>query len=209
MHDRERRVLVVDDDVGIRNALARTLTQLGFAVDCSATASDAIHKLEHEGPHHSLFADLKLGAEDGLDVIRVARALTRPVPAYAMTGFEDVFHHNRGVLFEGVGVLLKPLDRPTIVKAVARLEGDAAERERKLRAAIDDFTRKFRIEANYARRMLETIVEGHSAKETRVGGEYLPKHARDRARTQILSKSRLGSLDAVCRWIYLHAFRAA
>jgi len=127
-----------------------------------------------------------------------------------MTGFEDAKHHNRGVLETGVKVLLKPIDKPTVVQTLASLDADATENRRRLRAAIDAFLRTFDIQIGWARRMLETIVDGYSPKDTRTeDGKPLPRWTIDKTRAEILAKSRLQSTDAVIRWIYRHAWHTS
>jgi DNA-binding response OmpR family regulator len=202
-------LLLVDDDQGIRNRLGFSLRKLGVDVDTAATVAEAIHKLTKEGSFDYAFVDLKLPDGDGLDVMRVARSLH--VAAYAITGSGDADHHNRGVLLDDVRVLLKPLHGLMLAKVMERFEGDEDRRAQLLTNAIEAFIMVFAIDGDrtYVRRMLETIVEGKSPKETRTSdGRMLTEWQVGRARGTILRNSRLGSIEAVFKWLYDYAFRS-
>ena len=62
------RVLVIDDEKNIRRTLALCLEGLGCAVTEAATAAAALEALAR-APHDLAFLDLRLGTENGLDLI--------------------------------------------------------------------------------------------------------------------------------------------
>ena len=61
-------VLVVDDEPRIRSTLAYLLEGDGHAVEAASTGRDALAAVRRE-PYDVAFLDLRLGAEDGLDLI--------------------------------------------------------------------------------------------------------------------------------------------
>jgi len=72
------RCMVVDDDPAVLDGTRMLLTQWGCAVDCFATAPDAMARLAHSGePHFDVvLCDLQLaGDDDGVSVIETARRL--------------------------------------------------------------------------------------------------------------------------------------
>ncbi len=71
------KILVVDDEVPVRELLRRGLAQLGnFSVDIAASGSEAIEKIEKE-LFDLVLTDLKMPEMDGLDLLKAIKA-TRP-----------------------------------------------------------------------------------------------------------------------------------
>jgi CheY-like chemotaxis protein len=86
------RVLVVDDDDGVREAVRDYLVDCGADV-VSVRSAQAAMLILAEGPPDVLISDIRMPAHDGFWLIRAVRALPRErggdVPAIAMTGRLD------------------------------------------------------------------------------------------------------------------------
>ncbi len=84
------RILVVDDDVRLRDLLSRYLTEQGFQVATLPDARELDKKLQRDPPH-LLVLDLMLPGEDGLAVCRRLRGTGESVPIIMLTAKgEDV-----------------------------------------------------------------------------------------------------------------------
>ena len=84
------KILVVDDDVRLRDLLSRYLTEQGFQVTTLPDARDLDRKLQRDPPH-LVVLDLMLPGEDGLAVCRRLRAAGENVPIVMLTAKgEDV-----------------------------------------------------------------------------------------------------------------------
>src|SRR5512141_1070595 len=84
------KILVVDDDVRLRDLLSRYLTEQGFQVASLPDARDLDRKLQRDPPH-LIVLDLMLPGEDGLAVCRRLRAAGESVPIVMLTAKgEDV-----------------------------------------------------------------------------------------------------------------------
>jgi len=84
------RILVVDDDVRLRDLLTRYLSGQGFEVKAIADARDLDKRLQRDPPH-LVVLDLMLPGEDGLAVCRRLRAAGEDVPIIMLTAKgEDV-----------------------------------------------------------------------------------------------------------------------
>jgi CheY-like chemotaxis protein len=111
------RVLVVDDEALVREAICRALEKAGHAV---ATASNGLEALRHfDGPPGErpdvVVLDVRMPVMDGrafMQARRFGRALA-DVPVVIVTGYSDV-------CFEGVEVLEKPFGTDDVVAAVER-----------------------------------------------------------------------------------------
>src|ERR1051326_9418552 len=78
-----REVLLIDDDLAIREALTRALSDAGFRVQTAATAMDALRWISAHQPD-AVILDLGLPDLDGAAVLRMLRGITS-VPVIVAT----------------------------------------------------------------------------------------------------------------------------
>ncbi|HVO87075.1 MAG TPA: two-component system response regulator OmpR [Casimicrobiaceae bacterium] len=84
------KILVVDDDVRLRDLLTRYLGEQGFQVSALPDATQIDKKLQRDPPH-LVVLDLMLPGEDGLSVCRRLRGMGETVPIIMLTAKgEDV-----------------------------------------------------------------------------------------------------------------------
>ncbi len=83
------RVLVVDDDQAIREAVARTLERLGHEPVQAADGQEGLDRLR-EGGIHIVLADLKMPGLTGLELLRAAKALVPDTEVIMITGHGTV-----------------------------------------------------------------------------------------------------------------------
>ena len=83
---RSGRVLVVDDEVNARTALAELLKDEGFDVEIAADAFKALGKYESFAPH-VVVTDLKMPGMDGIELVKTIRAKDDPAEVIVMTAF--------------------------------------------------------------------------------------------------------------------------
>ncbi|MGB8433708.1 MAG: response regulator, partial [Burkholderiales bacterium] len=90
MSEAKTRILVVDDDVRLRDLLNRYLGEQGFAVRAVADAHAMDKLLAHER-FDLLVLDLMLPGEDGLSICRRLRGTKNSIPIIMLTAKgEDV-----------------------------------------------------------------------------------------------------------------------
>lgn len=80
-------ILVIEDDVRVRSALARALTEMGHAVRTSAAGMDGLQSALTDQPD-VVVLDLGLPDVDGVEVLRMLRAVSA-VPVVAATARDD------------------------------------------------------------------------------------------------------------------------
>ena len=119
------RVLIVEDDADGREPLAEVLTAEGYEVAGAANGAMAIAQLDD---CDVLVLDLGLPDLDGLDIVRIARALPEPPAVVVFTG-----HHRLKADAEGAGCdvfILKPdLDELLARLAAIAVQGRTAARK--------------------------------------------------------------------------------
>ena len=80
-----KRVLVVDDDPEMREAMARILGAAGYAVELAADGDQAI-EVQRARPAEVLITDVFMPSRDGLETIQYFRMEYPDVGIIAMTG---------------------------------------------------------------------------------------------------------------------------
>lgn len=80
-----KRVLVVDDDPEMREAMARILGAAGYAVELAADGDQAI-EVQRARPAEVLITDVFMPSRDGLETIQYFRVEYPDVGIIAMTG---------------------------------------------------------------------------------------------------------------------------
>ena len=80
------RVLIVDDDVTIRNLIADALREVGYEVDTAANGIDALQRMRRQPPA-AVVLDLMMPRMDGMTFTRLVRLNPRlaQVPVIMVT----------------------------------------------------------------------------------------------------------------------------
>lgn len=113
-------ILVVEDEVLIRDLIEETLKEAGFGVATAATASDAVRLLETNGEYRALITDIDLEEKHaGWAVARRARELHPDIPVLYVTGGSTNDWSANGV--PGSVLIAKPFAPAQIVTAVSQL----------------------------------------------------------------------------------------
>jgi len=122
------KILVVDDDVRLRDLLTRYLSEQGFQVSSLADASQIDKKLQRDPPH-LVVLDLMLPGEDGLTVCRRLRGAGESVPIIMLTAKGEDVDRIVGLEMGADDYLPKPFNPRELVArihAVLRRHGERA-----------------------------------------------------------------------------------
>src|SRR5689334_19033119 len=106
---RTGRVLVVDDEVNARTALAELLRDEGYDVETAADAFKALGKYESFSPH-VVVTDLKMPGMDGIELVKKVRAMEDAAAVVVMTAFGAVSSAVDAMRAGAAEYLTKPLN---------------------------------------------------------------------------------------------------
>ena len=103
------RVLVVDDDPGIRETMNDILTLEGFDVTVASDGESAI-ALCRKGGFDVALLDIRMPGMDGVETLEVLKAITPHLRVVMITGFEAGDLARRAMDAGAEAVFHKPLD---------------------------------------------------------------------------------------------------
>jgi excisionase family DNA binding protein len=123
--DTRHRVLVVDDEEGIRDLLSRTLALAEYEVETTADGKSALESIRNDG-YKLLIADLRMPGMDGLTLIREVKQINPHLPIIIITGYSSESSAIEAVNLGVAGYLTKPVGIPQVLAAAAKALGQPA-----------------------------------------------------------------------------------
>ncbi|WP_321836970.1 response regulator transcription factor [Pseudomonas kulmbachensis] len=122
------RILLVEDDPMIGDAIQGALTDASYAADWVKDGLNALSALDTQ--HYDMvLLDLGLPGKDGLEVLASIRARNNPVPLLILTARDSLDDRLRGLDGGADDYLLKPFDMAELLarmRAVLRRKGGSA-----------------------------------------------------------------------------------
>lgn len=122
------RILLVEDDPMIGDAVSTALKDAAYAVDWVNDGNAAAHTLEL-GDHEVVLLDLGLPGKDGLEVLRRLRQSGSSLPVIIITARDEVASRIQGLDLGADDYVVKPFDVQELlarIRAVIRRQGGQA-----------------------------------------------------------------------------------
>ena len=117
MPENKTKILVVDDDLRLRDLLNRYLTEQGFSVRTVADATDMNRQLARER-YDLMVLDLMLPGEDGLSICRRLRGSNETMPIIMLTAKGDDVDRIVGLEVGADDYLAKPFNPRELVARI-------------------------------------------------------------------------------------------
>jgi len=102
-------VLVVDDEDGIRKALDRFLTRLGYQVAAAANAREALERLAADRPH-AMLCDIRMPETSGVELLPKALAQDPDLAVIMLTAIDEPRTAIECLKLGAYDYLIKPVD---------------------------------------------------------------------------------------------------
>lgn len=126
-----KNILIVDDEVPIRNLLRQILEAKGYACILAANAAEARECLKHQN-FELVLCDILMPGELGLDFIREVLTKHRDTATIMVTGIDDPLVAEAALQMGVYGYVTKPIERNEIIinvsNALRRRELEIANR---------------------------------------------------------------------------------
>jgi FixJ family two-component response regulator len=159
----EPTVFVVDDNPSVRKSLHSLVEAAGLAVETFASAGEFLGAYDTARPG-CLVLDVRLRAENGLDLQDELRKRKLTLPIIVMTGYADVPTSVRALKGGAIDFLRKPVPPKALVERIREaIAMDAQTREAAtLRDATNDRIAQL---TPRERQVMELLAVGSSSKE--------------------------------------------
>jgi len=113
------KILLVDDDAGITDTLARVLADEGYEVAVEKRGDDGLARASAE-TFNAVVTDLKLPGLSGLELVRQLHAARPRLPIILITAFGTTQTAIEATKFGAYDYLLKPFDIPQLLDLIRR-----------------------------------------------------------------------------------------
>jgi FixJ family two-component response regulator len=117
MPDAKPTVLIIDDDVELRNSLGRLLRSMGLDAQLFASISDFLASDPPDGPT-CLVLDVRLPGQSGLDFQRDLAVANRELPIIFITGHGDIPMSVQAMKGGAIEFLTKPFRDQALLDAI-------------------------------------------------------------------------------------------
>lgn len=133
------RVLVVDDEPGVRDALRQVLEYEGMQVKLASSGGEGLALFEEFRPHVVLL-DVKMAGLDGLDTLSRIKALEPTATVVMISGHGTISTAVQATQRGAFDFLEKPLDTDRLLVTLrnAIAQTDLRGENERLRTAVDD-----------------------------------------------------------------------
>jgi len=132
------RILVIDDEPGIRHALSQLLEYEGYEVHTAGGGSEGLALYEKTKPH-LVFLDVKMAGIDGLEVLKRLRQLDPVATVVMISGHATIQTAVEATQLGAYDILEKPLDtdRVLVLLRNALVQRNLSEENERLRETIE------------------------------------------------------------------------
>ncbi len=121
-------ILVVDDELVVRDSLKEWLAEEGFSVDMAASGPEALDQLSKQ-TYQLMLLDIKMPGMDGVEVLQKAKESWPDLNVIMMTAYATVETAVEAMKVGALDYLVKPFDPETMVPMVLRIYQDLAAAE--------------------------------------------------------------------------------
>jgi two-component system response regulator FixJ len=187
-------VFLIDDEAGVRQALASMLSTYDFAVEAFASA-DAFLAAHGNVDGGCVVADVRMPGMSGLDLQRELARRGSPLPVVLVTGHGDIPMAVAALKAGAQDFLEKPVDDEALVAAIHRALATSVRRQEAASAVAALRGRHARLTAREAQ-VMALVVAGHS--NVSIAGQLgLSQRTVEHYRAQVMIKMEAASLAAL------------
>ena len=115
----KEKILIVDDEEGIRKVLGISLTDRGYTVLRSENAVEALQVFNAEQPDIVL-TDIKMPGMDGIELLRRLKRTNPDTEVVVITGHGDMDLAIRSLKYEATDFITKPIDDAHLDRALQK-----------------------------------------------------------------------------------------
>ncbi len=172
------KILVVEDDNDLREALSDTLLLADYDVLAANCAEEALKLLALHSDIAMIVSDVNMGAMSGHDLLRQVKEQYPQIPMLLITAYASISQSVEAMREGAVDYLVKPFEGHVLLETVARYVGDGASADSDEPVASAPGSQQL---LQLARRMAQAdstvLVVGESGTGKEVLARYIHNHS--------------------------------
>ncbi|MEN6475184.1 MAG: sigma-54 dependent transcriptional regulator [Syntrophaceae bacterium] len=114
-----KHILVVDDEVGIRESLKLILEKEGYAVSTASNADEAFKQVR-QGDIDLLITDIRMAGMDGVELLKLSKSISPYTEVIMITGYASVDSAVESMKEGAYDYITKPFKKADILRAVSK-----------------------------------------------------------------------------------------
>jgi len=115
----KEKILIADDEEGIRELLKLELGLKGYAVTTAVDGEEAVEQLKKE-KFDLLLCDIRMSKAGGIHVLKEAKKYSPTTAVLMMTGYGEELAYKESRRFGAIGFISKPFHIDEVVSAVEK-----------------------------------------------------------------------------------------
>ena len=185
-----KQILVADDDLAMRMALAESLESCGFEVETAENGVDALNKFQ-KGKFEVVITDMRMPKMTGMDVLKGVKKISPQIPVILITAYGTIKTAVEAMKEGASEFIMKPFSLDDLEFAVKNvlaidksLNGEMDEEsEGRVYAASEIITRDDNIKAilkilkNVANSRSTVLIYGESGTGKELFARYIYRHS--------------------------------
>lgn len=117
LFEKDKTLLIVDDDRPFLNRLSKAMTARGFSVETAETVAEALARLREKPPAFAVI-DMRLADGNGMDVLTELKARREEARGIILTGYGNISSAVIAIKLGAFDYLAKPADADEIFLAL-------------------------------------------------------------------------------------------
>lgn len=173
-----KTVLVVEDDVSLRDVLRETLQLENYHVEIAENGEKALEVLKNNRHISLVISDMQMEPIDGYSLLKSCKEIRPDLPVILMTAYGTIENAVKSIHQGAVDYLTKPFDTETLIEMIARfLLPENTVKDNFI--AIDDKSVQL---SEVAKRVALTEASVMISGESGVGKEVVSRYIHDNSR---------------------------
>ncbi len=113
------KVLIIDDEEGIRNVVSIVLTEAGYRVIAAPDGKSGLELCRKESPQ-IVITDIRLPHMDGIEVLECIKEADPEREVIVISGFAEMEHAIRALQLDASDFIVKPINHDALLVALER-----------------------------------------------------------------------------------------